>query len=504
MTRAPKNIYQGENKMKRTSFALILASLILITACGSEAGRTDTTPAADSTETVSETSETTAETPDITSADFGGAEVSFLMNQCFQWAEMNDFGTGEMNGDILNDAYYRRNKTVEEALNITINVVENSNDNVKTTLQKSIMAGDGEYSAMIARGYSLCSLATGGYLTDLMSMDTLDLSHSWWDQGANRDLSFGNKLYMTTGDISTTINEDSCVILFSKSLSEKYNIPDIYSIVREGKWTLDKFDELCRIVAGDENGDGVMDENDRYGAIIWDDSMMAVINSSGLKCCEINDDGEIELSLYSERAVDAVSKYLAIAGDTNLCFPYQRYSGKGDIEKLSNDMFMGDRALFFVELLHRALSYRNMENDYGIIPFPKYDESQDAYYTNVGAYPSVFLAVPADIQDPDMIGTVLENLGYQSKEIVRDAYYTRTLVGKATRDDESAEMLDIIFSNRVYDIGWLEEVGGYNEEIMNIFRTGKSDFSSMYAKFETKAQDQIAKLNDEISGASEK
>ena len=65
---------------------------------------------------------------------------------------------------------------------------------------------------MLARGYTLCSLAISGYLCNLNSIGTLELEHSWWDQGANRDLSFGNAIYMTTGDISTTINEASCIL----------------------------------------------------------------------------------------------------------------------------------------------------------------------------------------------------------------------------------------------------------------------------------------------------
>ena len=411
-----------------------------------------------------------------------------------------------MNGDMINDIIYKRNSDVQDMYNFKLEM--NTGDGWAadySKLKNSVLAGSRDYDLCFLLPFAArANIVIDGLMYNMLEVPHLRFDEAWWHRNVNDLFTFDGYLPFVSSDMLLSSYQYANALIFNKKIADDYGLNDIYDVVRSGKWTLDKFGELCRIVAGDENGDGVMDENDRYGAIIWDDSMMAVINSSGLKCCEINDDGEIELSLYSERAVDAVSKYLAMAGDTDLCFPYQRYSGKGDIEKLSNDMFMGDRALFFVELLHRALSYRNMENDYGIIPFPKYDESQDAYYTNVGAYPSVFLAIPADVSDPEMIGTVLENLGYQSKEIVRDAYYTRTLVGKATRDDESAEMLDIIFSNRVYDIGWLEEVGGYNEKIMDIFRTGKSDFSSMYAKFETKAQDQIAKLNDEISGASEK
>lgn len=482
--------------MKKTISVLILCALMVMPSCGEAVVPDETKPTTTSAEVTGEP----PESPAVTNADFGGAEITFLMNQCPQWSEMNDFGTGEMNGDVLNDAYYNRNKAVEDSLNIIINVIEDTND-MTSKIQQSVMAGGNAYSAMIARGYTLCSLAISGYLCDLNSIGTLELDHSWWDQGANRDLSFGNAIYMTTGDISTTINEASCVMLFSKFLAKTFDLPDIYSYVRDGKWTLDRFGELCQAVAGDIDGDGDMDENDRYGAIIWDDSMMAAVNSADIKCCSINDNKELELTLYSERTVDAVDKFMSIVGDISVCFPYQRYSGKGDVDQLADVMFTSDRALFFVELLHRSLTYRNMESDYGILPFPKYDEAQEQYCTNVGSYPSVFLAVPNGNDDTEMIGTILENMGYQSKEIVRDAFYNKTLVGKTIRDDESAEMLDIIFANRVYDIGWLEQVGGYNERIMDIFRYGKDNFSSMFAQYKEKALSDIEKINETISAS---
>ena len=103
-----------------------------------------------------------------------------------------------------------------------------------------------------------------------------------------------------------------------------------------------------------------------------------------------------------------------------------------------------------------------------------------------------------------MIEMILENMGYQSKQIVRDAYYKKTLIGKSIRDDGSTKMLGIIFANRVYDIGWLERVGGYNEKIMDIFRYGNDNFSTMYAQYKEKALSDIENINDTISSSEMK
>ena len=44
-------------------------------------------------------------------------------------------------------------------------------------------------------------------------------------------------------------------------------------------------------------------------------------------------------------------------------------------------------------------------------------------------------------------------LGAKSLEYVRPAYYEKTLMGKVKRDDESEEMITILFANVLYDSG---------------------------------------------------
>jgi len=50
-------------------------------------------------------------------------------------------------------------------------------------------------------------------------------------------------------------------------------------------------------------------------------------------------------------------------------------------------------------------------------------------------------------------------------------------------------------------LGWLYQIGGYNERIMDLLRSFKGDFISMYEKNLSKAEKDIEKINaafDEI------
>ena len=64
-------------------------------------------------------------------------------------------------------------------------------------------------------------------------------------------------------------------------------------------------------------------------------------------------------------------------------------------------------------------------------------------------------------------------------------------------------MLDIIFANRVYDMGWYFQIGGYNEAVMNELRNYRNEFASMYKKAEKVANKTLQKTNDAFLKARE-
>ena len=174
-------------KAKRyiSGMTLLIMAAGLLQACGSDQSGEVTSGQGDTDTTTVET-EAPKETPATTQADFGGEEINFMIDTVVQWEHKNDLGTGEQNGDVLNDAYYDRNRKVEDALNVRIT---NTKTDSKTSdgykeISKMILAGDNTYSAMIARAYSAFSLAQENYLLDLGSIGSLDMTHSWWDAGA--------------------------------------------------------------------------------------------------------------------------------------------------------------------------------------------------------------------------------------------------------------------------------------------------------------------------------
>ena len=102
--------------------------------------------------------------------------------------------------------------------------------------------------------------------------------------------------------------------------------------------------------------------------------------------------------------------------------------------------------------LHELDDYEDV--NYGILPTPKFTADQEEYHCNVSTIYASSIAIPSQTpNNPEDIAIALEALAAASSVTVRDAYYNNILKTRSLQDDESEKMLDIMFENRVYDLG---------------------------------------------------
>ncbi|MFA6948212.1 MAG: hypothetical protein WCQ72_04460 [Eubacteriales bacterium] len=487
--------------LKKITASLLGASLLIsmLASCGSSPDNNSVGSPATTVETsAAANAETSAQRlyADVPSdAFYDGYKFTLLLSG--NW-DFDDFTADELDGEPINDAIYQRNSIIEEkyGVEIAVNIMTEQGSKGSDAFKNSVMAGDNAFDAAMMGSYEVSALAYNDYLIDLNKIPYLDLTKPWWDQKANADLSMKGIMYYTTGSITTLLNDCTYCILFNKTLINNYGMDNPYELVYSGGWTLDKFASMTMQVSEDIDGSGTFDSNDKYGAIIWDDSMLGMVSAIGEKVCSIKPDGEIELTLYNDRVVSILDRYLTLVLDKQHCI---RVDPGNDI---SIPMFSSDRALFYTRYLRAVSWFRDMTTDFGVLVYPKYDENQEDYYTNVHAYGSSFVCIPKSNNNTERTGILLEAIAAESLYLIQPAYYEITLVGKYTRDDESVAMLDMLISNRVYDVGLYYQVGTYNEQLMNLFRKGKNEFVSMYQKYENKALDTIDTINEAFSAAA--
>jgi len=491
--------------MKKLLTLLLLSAMLLSTfaACGeSETNAGADAGTAGSEVTSAEGGEAAAEeteyveTLDAEVKDYEGRTINIVL--AGNWS-FTDFIAEEMTGEAINDAKYTTNAAVGELYNVEFAVNNQSGQASGGTgagyklIDNMVMAGTNDYDIADIGCYDVSTLAYGGKLLDLNAVKNIDLSKSWWDPKANEHLSVAGKMFYSTGDAGVLDNDCTYCILFNKQMITNFNLDNPYDLVRENKWTYDKFVEMANTGYIDMNGNGTTDAEDSIGIIMWQDSVIGMLHASSGKFATINADGLIEMTLNSERNFDVLTSWLTLKTQPLIGFIG---SGATIAEADLHTMFTDQRAMFYCRYVKAVSWFRDMDTDFGILPYPKWDETQQDFCNTMHAYGTSYFCIPTTVADADMSGAILESLSYYGKENITPAYYDTTLKGKYFRDEESSEMLDLIFASRFFDVGTYYQLGGYNEKVITMMQQGDTDFASMYTKNEKAANKVLGKIND--------
>ena len=169
---------------------------------------------------------------------------------------------------------------------------------------------------------------------------------------------------------------------------------------------------------------------------------------------------------------------------------------------MSQDVFMSDRALFMWLRLRIVENLRSMNTDFGILPLPKADAAQSDYYTDVISYTGNSVCIPVTASDTARTGQILEAICAESTYTTMPAYYDITLKTKMARDDESSEMLDIIFKNRIWDVGEIYNFGDFGWQLIALSMKNDSNVASLFEKLQPKMETAIQKAVDKYAALS--
>ena len=490
-------------------YALIFSSVC--TACGDVAETTIETvnQGVDSTAAITEASEEYI-APEV---DYGGetftvGAVAYPANAS-PWKAVSycEIFSAEENGDPLNDAIYQRNLAISEVLNVTIECYPyESIDRTISDFTKVVMAGEDIIDISLSHSWGMPNLLGTGALVDLLTLPNVDFSHSWWDQKSGEELVLGDAMYSITGDISLYINFSPIVYYFNKGIVNQLSLDDPYALVRDGKWTFEQVKKMTTEAASDLNGDGAMTEKeDRYGLLCQVDSLAFAAYAADVSITDKDQNGMPYLNVNIERASSVCENWVPLMNDSNVAL-LSNVTTKGRYNNIYFDLFLPmfceNRALFFTNQLMVALNLRDMNADFGIVPTPKHDEMQDEYLCPISDWWATFLVVPVTNSNYDMTGHVIEALGYYGQQYLRSAYIDKTVRGKALRDEDSSEMLELIFHNRVYDLASFYNWGNVFQMYNTIAGNTRLNYTSEYAKIEKKAQAALEETIDLLRSES--
>lgn len=463
----------------------------------------DHIPVSDSNETtfagISEVSESETEIreelPDVTFDDYN-FRVLNVSQESMNWI-ITPITSVEETGETINDALYRSTMTVTNQYGFQISeITEAGWTGVADKASRSIRSDSDDYDIVITRISNEATMAQEKLLVDYNSLLYVDLDKPWWDGDMADQLSIDHKIYFMAGDMSLTHYDSTCILMFNKQMLADYPVlENPYELVKNNQWTFEKFKEFSQTVVTDLNGDGEYDENDRCGYVSLSFLMYPSFFLSADSHMVVKDSDDIpKLNLESEAFQQVYSTIAELLHTSNMVFDADL---AGD-SSLQLKMFENNQALFWTELANWSMELRNMENDFGILPIPKMDVKQENYCSYV--YLPNTIAVPVTNQSLERTSIILEALCAEGHRTIVPAYYEKVLKSKVSRDNESEEMLDIIFAHRNYELAYVYWPSGFGDSIINNMKNGRLNISTWVAKNLSSSEKKLEKTLEKLVG----
>ncbi len=447
--------------MFKKSLCVILASLLLagsLVACG-ESSEPAENPNSPQTQDVSNAEIDTRETLDIPEDRYDGTELCFLTRDEGSWSTVEVFTDSKTaNSDNISYAVFERNDHILQNYGVKVIELKNSEQISKTS--REVSAPTGDFQVVVTNVRDSATLAAGGYLWNLKSdmMEAIDLTKPWWDRKMAEGLSVDGRLYYATGDIMTLDNDATFAIMFNKTIAEECQIPNLYEMVDNGEWTMNHFYSMSTQAVQDLDGNGSLTSmEDIVGFAYTADAPNCMFVAGGVTLCQKDEDDLPYFALDVERGQNVAEKgSLVFARDHSI----NMSNLGGGIEEVGKKYFGEGRALFFGECLQCVTRVRGYDVDFGIIPFPKYNQEQDSYYSLMH-YIASMVSIPKSVKERDllMVESMLEAMAYYSVDTLTKQYYEINLKTKGAKDVESGPMIDTILASRACDLSYYHDWG---------------------------------------------
>ncbi len=427
--------------MKRTISVLLLAAVLMTVSCGeTQTDAKDTTTSGDNTNTSAPETETY-----LSGLDFDGRKITLFCTDYEATCAFDNMYVESEIGDVVNDSIYEKNKYVEELLNVTLDFIEHDfnygdKDVMYNSVRTSVMSDSEPYNITLIPTYFTSTLIAEGIMADLNEMPYLDMSKEWWSQGYRQNAEIDGKIYMAAGDGVLPFITGFFGIAVNKDLAKENGIEDVYSVVNDGKWTIDKMYDMSKRIYRDLNGNGEYDDKDQYGLEALHANFIIPFLIAGAGEVFTRNGDSFDYSFGSERVIDIYSKVFTMLHDKESTLKISK-NVENDIR--SDSAFVEGRVLFTLINLNDTMYFRETPFEYGILPYPKFDEAQKSYRT-MSSNGLVTFSVPVTSEGDEAVGAVIEAMGYAGNKYTTPAYFETALKIKYAHDDETAQMLDLM------------------------------------------------------------
>ena len=443
----------------RKKLCIFLVLLLLgssLASCSGSSDSKETTPSSTTNDTTSAETETeTANIYDEAAAALPTEKYADTTFTILTREEVSfEIDAESATGEITNDAVYSRNMKIEETYGIKLTTVPVGNwDDVSDSLQASINAGDHTYDLAGQVDFKVYAVVGKQLCGNWLDLPHVDLTREWWANLVNDAATINGRLYTAAGDIGITSILYTDCLFYNADFAEASGITveSLQNAVFDKQWTLDYFYNLVANFYTDTNGDGVKDAGDVYGlAVSPGNDTDGWLTAFDQPVANVDKNGKIAISLLSDKTISALEKL------NRLHWQEQGVYNPGAWDTTMPELVASRHALFTTGIFNDARTrFSAMEDDFGILPFPMWDEAQGTYYAGANDQFTV-LIFPIDTPESDYeyLGTIAEALAIESARTVRPAFYNSALKNRYSMDANTAQIIDIIMDGRRFDFSF--------------------------------------------------
>jgi len=390
----------------------------------------------------------------------------------------------EINGEVLNDAAFDRNMEIMQLLNVEISSLYRAYPTaICDQVVKDNAAGDCTYDIVLPWGgrSNMPNLILQNQLYDWRQVPYIDLEAAWYNQTANDAYTVNGKQYFCVSDLTYPLHA-TFSILFNKDLFVDYGLEFPYQPVYDGKWTFNAFNGYIKDFYSDVNGDGKVDSGDRFGMSCYLISLANMIFGWGEEPIKLNENG-FTLNIYNDKISTIMDKLYGLANSQDVYY--------GDGMMVYEIFFRGDS--LFVTYGSDPIMLRDIDFDFGYLPNPKFDESEQNYILEAsGGWTGIPISRTAD--EVSRAGAIFEAISAASTKYVVDAFAQKYIENKVLRDEDSVNMFRIMRNGAYYQRARFFDTTDLLNSHLNYYvqilssKNGSVNLASQYAKNADKLQ----------------
>ena len=415
----------------------------------------------------------------------------------------HDFGIDydEMPEDIVGLAAWNRNNVVKDKYGLDV-VGTLTSSEVHEEAAIFLGSGDDLYDLIICSNSKFLALAMEGYLVNINELEYVDLTKDCWNDYANEQFSYGDKLYYTTNKFLIQDKHRTWMNWYNRTLARELNVGYLEDEVFAGEWTIDRLIEIARTCSANVDGTEGMTYTDRWGFVSADPYTFGVLAyGCGFRISDKDSSGYPALIGATDEMLGIIDKIFVLAGDQSTSF-FSEFRPTADENTMGKGtgIFREGRAVVMGHCLSFLDSATNLDFEYGVLPNPKYTKDQENYYSVPNIHNGHLFAVPATVNDIDKAGFGLEAVSEESVDTSYRVYIEERCKLQDSIDEDMAICLGIIFDTVVYDVGMLDDIGGLGGVMTTqLLKSGSNTYARLYDKKTKKARIQLQGIREKFA-----